>query len=157
MITPDDIDRDFREKASSALNRLGVSGTQFLVQHPNQSKKELAGIIGSGVTARGLTMVLFEEAWQHLSIKQLVQELLYREIVEEFPNGWNEEGSVRPTVKIGGWHYDVSRFAPVYENSTAGILRALGTTHKPIPGWKPLHKDDERLISLFEEFWIEPL
>lgn len=153
MRTPKEIDQNFFKVASNALAVLGVTGTEFLEQHSRQSKKRLAELIGRGVTARGLTMVLFKEARQQSSVRDLVRELLYRKLVQEFPNGWNDDGNIRPTVKLGSWHYDVVEFAPEYEQEATAILKALATTDKPESGWIPSSSDDQRLRELFNTYW----
>ena len=107
------------------------------------------------MTSRGLTMVLFDEASQQSNVRTLAKDLLYRKILEEFPQGWVEDEIVRATVKLGSWHYDVLEFAPEYEGSAAAILRVLATTQVPSRGWKPKSVDDERLRMLFDAHWAD--
>jgi hypothetical protein len=153
MSKKSDIDRDLYERALTELQKLGVTATELMQRHPDCSKKKLAEIIGNRVTSRGLTMTLFEEARRQETVRSLARELLYRKIINEFPEGWFEEENVRSTVKLGSWHYDVLEFAPEYEESAVKILTALATTQKPDVGWKPTTADDERLRLLFETFW----
>lgn len=154
MNTKSSIDQEFHQRAVSELKRLGVTAAELLQNHPDCSKKKLAEIIGNGMTSRGLTMVLFEEARQHSRVRALAQELLYRKILDEFPDGWFEDENVRATVKLGSWHYDVLEFAPEYEESATAVLKAMATTNKPNTGWKPNSSMDERLRLLFETHWM---
>lgn len=154
MSATSDIDLSLYERARQQLGKLGLSATEFIQHHPEASKKQLAELIGNGVTARGLTMKLFEEARQQARVRTLARDLLYRKIVTEFPAGWYEDENVRPTVNLGSWHYDILEFAPEFEDSAASILRAL-MKNRPQPGWKPEDADDERLTLLFEENWTE--
>lgn len=155
MKTKADIDQAFYQQASSALQRSNLSATEFILRYPARSKKELAEILGSGTTSRGLTMVLFAEARQRSLLREVAQDLLFRKIVEEFPNGWFEDENIRPTVKLGGWRYDLLEFAPEFEESATAILKSLASTDKPNDGWKPLSPSDERLRTLFETHWAE--
>ena len=147
------IDRGFLEQALTVLRRHGTSACEFLRENPDRSKKQLAEMLGTGVTSRGLTMALFTEARQQSKVRELVRELLYRKILQEFPDGWRSEDNIRPTVKLGSWHYDVVEFAPECEETATTILKALATNDKPERGWKPQSPEDERLRHLFETYW----
>ena len=151
-----DIDRGFYERARRELERIGVSAREFIRKHPNKSKKELAELIGGGVTSRGLTMKLFEEARACADIGSLARDLLYRTIATEFPDGWYRDDEIHASVKLASWHYDVHEFAPEHEESATQIVQLLTTTKVPELGWKPESADDERLRRMFEENWIKP-
>lgn len=147
------VDRGFHNRARGQLQKLGITATEFLRQHPDCSKVQLAQIINHGVTARGLTIQLFEEAQQQNAVKVLAQELLYREILEEFPEGWFEDPEVRATVKISRWRSDVLEFAPEFREQATAIIKALATTNKPKQGWRPTSADDEEIRFLFDRYW----
>lgn len=153
MITKEDIDQGFYDRAVAELRKLRITAMEFMQRYPGCSKKRLAEIIGNGVTSRGLTMKLFEEAHHQSTVKTLAKELFYRKIVNEFPNGWHEGGKVRATIKIGGWRHDVLEFAPEFGEHATAIIKALATTDKPATGWKPQSPDDERLRFLFDKYW----
>jgi len=153
MIAKEDIDYGFYDRAVSELQKLGISATEFMQRYPHSSKKRLAEIIGNGVTSRGLTMKLFEEAKQQLAVEALAKELLYRKIINEFPEGWFEDDKIRATIKIGGWRHDVIEFAPEFSEQATAIIKALATTYRPNVGWKPSSPEDERLQLLFATFW----
>lgn len=148
-----DIDQGFYERANNEFGKLDLTALEFIQRHPICSKKKLANIIGNGVTARGLTMKLFEEAKQQNILEKIARDLLYRKIINEFPDGWVEDEVIRPAVKLGSWHYDILEFAPEYDESAIKILRALATTHQPNIGWKPSTANDELLLLLFKLFW----
>jgi len=154
MSTKSDIDDGFYQRARSELENRGVTATELLRRHPSQSKTELAKIIGNGVTARGLTMILYQEAHEQTSVRDLARDLLYRKIVQEFPEGWTEDDPVRATVKLGSWHYDVVEFASECEEKATKILQSLATTDRPETGWKPTSSDDEQIRRLFEIHWV---
>lgn len=155
MITKEDIDRGFYDRADAELQKLGITATEFMQRNPDCSKKRLAKIIGNGVTSRGLTMKLFEEAHERSTVSLLAKELLYRETINEFPEGWFEDDNVRATIKVGGWYHDVLEFAPEFREHATAIIKALATTNKPNAGWKPKSPNDERLRLLFEQYWTE--
>ena len=147
------IDRGFYQHAKDALDRIGTSATEFLQRYPKLSKRELAESIGNGVTSRGITMVLFEEARERNDVGRLAKDLLFRKIVAEFPAGWRNDTKVCASVKLGSWHYDILEFAPEFKESAVRILRTLTSINSPEIGWKPESAEDERLSPLFEGSW----
>lgn len=155
MKTIADVDLALHQGALIALHRAKISATDLLLRFPTRSMKELAEILGSGATARGLKMVLFSEARQHSLLREVAQDLLYREILEKFPNGWFEEETIRAIVKLGSWHYDLYKFAPEFEECAIAILKSLAVTNKPPDGWKPLSPSDDRIQTLFDTYWAE--
>lgn len=154
-ISKADVDRHFYEGASRALAEIGMSATEFFRQHPDRSEVGMAQILGRGASALGLIMKLFEEAHENSTVLELAKSLLYRRILDEYPDGWYYDEKIRTTVKLGGWYSDIAEYAPEYEDRALSIVRSLATTNAPELGWKPTGPEDERLRRVFEEYWSE--
>jgi hypothetical protein len=148
-----DIDVGFYKAAKRQLQRLRISASQLLKDNPRRSKKEIAAMVGGGVTSRGLTVVLFEESRNQSTVRSLAKDLLYRKILEEFPDGWEYDDKVHTSVKLGSWHFDIHEFAPEFEDFAAAIVRSLTSSNAPKVGWKPDNRDDERITVVFDKCW----
>lgn len=119
----------------------GTTAIRFFRENPGRSKKELAAVLGGGVTARGLTRKLFEEARSSNCLEQVAKDLLFRKILQEFPDGWSIDDKISTSVKLGSWYSDIIDFFPEYEETAIKIIRAFERNAPPF-GWLPKSLDD---------------
>jgi len=98
--TKEDVDVQFYTDARDALRSANIDALQHLQMNPGLSSIELAKRLGCGASGIGLTMVLYAEAKRTRQVKQLAQELLYRDIMAEFPGGWEDDAKVHASVKL---------------------------------------------------------
>jgi hypothetical protein len=152
-MTKADVDESLYLTARTALDSLKVSALEFLESHPKASQLELAECLNRGTTAIGLTMAIYEEAARTGRTREIAIELLFRRITAEFPDGWCRDENVHAAVKLGGWDYDVARFANECNKWSMAVLRELTVLSEPPIGWKPQSAKDERLQLVFEKYW----
>lgn len=157
-VTEQDVERSFRETARRALDAVKSTAIQFMHQHPGVSKIELAKRLNRGASAIGLTMLIYEEANRTGKTREVARELLFRKIISEFPEGWYEDKRVRASVKLGGWDYDIFKFAESSADYARAVLKDLAIDNMPPTGWKPEGPDDKVLALVFDKYWpAEPL
>ena len=125
----------------ATLAARGTTAIQFFSENPGRSKKELAAVLGGGVTARGLTRKLFEEARASNCLEQVAKDLLFRTILQEFPDGWSVDDKIATSVKLGSWYSDIIDFFPEYEETAIKIIRSFERNAPPF-GWLPKSLDD---------------
>jgi hypothetical protein len=151
----DGVDRMFLRSASVALAEMGCSALELLAANPGVSIPDLAKRVNRGITAIGLIMAAYEEAEQRSVVRETAKDLLIRTICEEFPEGWSDEESVHPVVKIGSWNYGVKRHVKntALASFASDIVHHIATDRSPPRGWKPVDRDDPLIESLFESYW----
>ncbi len=148
-----DVDRHFREVAQNALDRLGVSALEFLYRHPAVSLLELAKRLNRGASAIGLSMVIYQEAERAGRTREIAAELLYRQILAKFPDGWYTDPRVHPMAKLLRWHSAAADYTETSAPYSLAVLRYLTMENAPPEGWKPTSVDDERLRHAFDRCW----
>jgi hypothetical protein len=157
-VTKQDVDRSFRETSRKALDAVKSTAIEFMAEHPAISKVEVAKRLGRGASAIGLTMLIYEEAERTGRTREVARELLFRKIISEFPDGWYEDKKVHAAVKLGGWDYDILKFAESSADYARAVLKDLTIDNVPPTGWKPEGPDDELLTLVFDKYWpAEPL
>lgn len=154
MISKEDVERKFRDEAATAIAAHGTTALAAMKRSPGACKMVVAQLHGAGITPRGLTALLFEEAREASAIRELSRDLLFRKLRSEFPGGWNDAEKVRPFVKLSGWLFDIVDFAPEYGEIARSILKRLAIDNTPPTGWVPTGPDDERVEELFKTFWL---
>ncbi len=153
--TPEDFDGALLKSAERALRNAGSSALQLLGSHPKASLELLAGQIGNGCTARGLVMMIYRDAIRANCLRDTAMDLLYRKVTQEFPTGWNNEGNVRPTVRIGAWYSHISQFVHCDSISAWAerIVRDMAINDPPPTGWVPVGPKDSYLTDVFNRNW----
>jgi hypothetical protein len=149
------VEQAFFNGAAIALKEAGLSALEFLAANPVVSKIELAKRLDRGTTARGLLMVIYHEAERAGVVREVAKDMLIRVILEKFPDGWTSQGSVRPSVKLGGWDRLLSEFVLDPNVSVYGflIIKDLAIDHQPPEGWKPALPNDPLIDELFDKHW----
>lgn len=148
-----DVDRHFREVAQNAFDRLGLSALEFLYRHPAVSLLELAKRLNRGASAIGLSMVIYQEAERAGRTREIAVELLYREILAEFPDGWYTDPRVHAGAKLLMWHSAAADYTATSAPYSLAVLRDLTMENAPSEGWKPTSVSDERLQHAFDRCW----
>lgn len=151
------VDNMFLSCAQNALREAGCSALEFLSANPGLSKLELAKLLNRGASAIGLTMAIYTEAVQKGVVRKTAQDMLLREIVAEFPDGWASTGNVHPAIKIGTWDRTIRSYVP---HASMGkyaydIIQHLAIDHPPPEGWKPELPNDPLIDELFDRYWPE--
>lgn len=149
------VDGKFLAKAQTALKKIGQSAIDFLSSHPDLSKVELARRLNHGANAIGLVMALYDEANRTGKIRELAQELLFRQIRAKFPDGWRVGGSVDPIVSIGSWSFEIGKYGNDESEAEYAqrIIREFGQTNSPPAGWIPESNRDEYIERAFKLHW----
>jgi hypothetical protein len=148
-----DVDRSFHDTAVRALNEHGTTALQFLDQHPDYSLIDLAKCLNRGASAIGLVMVIYEESELAGKTRDVARNLLYREIISEFPEGWFEEAKIRAAVKLGSWHSHIGQYTRDFGGFAAEVLKEVTMRNVPPTGWKPQSPDDDRIRAAFDNCW----
>ena len=149
------VERMFLDRAKSALEDAGYSAFEFLVASPGLSMIELAKRLNRGASALGLIMATYQEACQKGVVREAARDLLVREILEEYPEGWTSEKKIGAGIKLGSWRFEVKKYV---KDQTIGtyateIVRHLSVDHPPPDGWKPDPQDDPLINELFDRYW----
>ena len=151
--TKEDVDIQFYTVARDALRAANVDALQHLQMNPGVSSIELTKRLARGASEIGLSMVLYTEAKRKGQVKQLAQELLYRNINAAFPCGWEDDAKVHASVKLGDWSYQIFRNVREFSVCAVAIIRDLTSKDSPPVGWIPSGADDPRLNALFNAHW----
>jgi hypothetical protein len=151
----DAVDRMFYDRAQDALSAAGRSALELVAANPRISIVELAKRLNKGVSPIGLTMVIYHDAAREGIVREVAKNLLIREILEDFPDGWTAKGNVHPLVKIGKWHSEVAAYGsnPRYGEYADHIVRSLTIDNSPEDGWKPQWPNDPLIDELFDRYW----
>jgi hypothetical protein len=150
---PGPVDLRALDRANEALRQVGCSALEFLATHPGLSKYKLAKQLRTG--AWGLIIALYAEAVREGKVRQTAKDLLIREILNRYPDGWTSSDDVGPSVNLGVWRYEVKkgvRDAESWKHATA-IFRQLTRDHPPPEGWKPQVQEDPLINELFDRYW----
>lgn len=153
------VDDMFLAEARKAFAGAGCTALQFLAENPLVSKIELAKRLaqqsGCGTRAIGLTKAIYDEAVQSNAVRTVAKDLLYRKILQEFPDGWFVEPNICASVKIGDWDYDIHKYVPDKQAGDAAfrIVKQLTIEEPPPDGWKPSLPNDPRIEELFARLW----
>jgi hypothetical protein len=149
------LDAAFLAWTKNALCAAGYSALEFLAANPRLPVAELARKLGPGASGMGLRMAVYEEAMRSGRLRQTAKDLLIRQICQAFPAGWSSTGNVHPSVKIGGWDYDIERYVrpPMFGDRAVQIKRDLTVDHPPPEGWFPDHPTDTLIDELFDRYW----
>ena len=152
-MTIEDVERMFYEGAKRALEQYGSTALELLETQSDFTLKQLAALVNHGITIRGLKAVIYEEAQKAGKVREVAKDLLYREILHEYPNGWYFDPNVAAFVKLGFWDSDIERLVPDYAENAAAIIRELTIENPPPEGWFPQGPDDPLLEELFDKHW----
>jgi len=149
------VNKVFLERARKALFEAGLSALGLLAANPGVSKLLLAEQLNRGVSAIGLAMAIYEEAGNAGMIRDVAKDMLIREILCAFPNGWVSTDSVHPLVKLGFWDDDVRLNVTDTDaiSHSRQILRHLTIDNPPPDGWRPQTQNDPTIDDLFDRFW----
>jgi len=143
----------FAEGAKRALEQYGSTALELLETHSDFTLKQLAALVNHGITIRGLKAVIYEEAQKAGKVREVAKDLLYREILDEYPDGWYFDPKVGALVKLGFWYSTIRDFAPCYKEESRAIIRELTIENPPPEGWFPEGPDDPLLEELFHKHW----
>jgi hypothetical protein len=149
------MDRMFLDGAKKALAEGGQSALEFLAANPEMSKIQLAQHLNRDASALGLVMAIYEEAASAGQVRDIAKDLLFREIMEEFPQGWNSSDTVHPVVRLGDWGHNIRKYVanPKCSEFPILILRELARDKPPPDGWRPSWPNDPRIDDLFDRHW----
>jgi len=155
MKTPADVDRLFQGTARSVLDEKNLTALEWVEQSPGANPVELAKRLQARANAAGLIPLIYLEAAETGKIRMIAKELLLREILARFPDGWFHDDDVRASVKLGGWVSHLRRHSEHHGVLARNVLRELVIDHSPPEGWRPASLDDERLTQVFDKCWPE--
>lgn len=149
--------QSFLQKARNALTEKSYSALEFLAANPGISTIELAKRLNRGANVIGLLNAVYEEAIASDAVRETAKDLLIREILGAFPDGWSSGGEVASSIKIGGWSKTLLDFVndPESFRRAAKIGIHLTKDHPPPEGWKPQPHNDPLIDELFDRYWPE--
>jgi hypothetical protein len=150
-----EVDSMFLGQAQRALAAAGCTALEFLRANPGASTVQLAKLLNHGASALGLVMAVYDEALNQGAVRETAKDLLIREILAEFPEGWNSAGDVRPGVKVGGWRFELKKYGRDKKigECASRIIRELTIDRPPAAGWKPKVGQDPLIDELFDLHW----
>jgi len=153
--TEEDIYHHLFWVAESTLKSRGLTATEHVYTHPRQSILQLANLLKNNVTPVGLTIAIYKEAVSKGLIRQIAKELLFRKIIQEYPDGWTSFDEIGPIVTLVDWVYtfksnvktslEIEHANRIYSDIARDVI--------PPEGWKPESADDLYLIELFNRNW----
>lgn len=148
-------DKMFIDRAERALSAMGHSALGFLAANPSLSTVQLAKKLNRGASPIGITMAVYREASRQGILRTIAKEMLIREILAKFSDGWTTKSDVHPLVTIGNWTSGVIDYSgsPKVAKYAERIVRSLTIDEPPEQGWKPEYPNDSRIDELFERFW----
>ena len=122
---------------------------------PRISTAELAKKLDRGTSAIGVTMAVYHQAAKKDRVREIAKDILIRELLHEFPEGWTARGDIHPLVKLGGWDSDVADYAHSarFGQYAERIVRSLAIDDPPQEGWRPQYPSDPLIDELFEHYW----
>ncbi len=141
------------DRTQTRLKELGVTACELLLSNPDKGSKELVSLMQGSATWLGFVLILFAEARSALFVRKIAQDLLYREVREEFPNGWFTDDDCHALVKLGSWECVIGQALPAHKVEATAILSDLTIDDVPANGWKPTCANDARLVELFDKYW----
>jgi hypothetical protein len=148
-------ERSLCDKTRAALTDAGFDPLSFLASNPRASMVELAKRVNRGATALGLIVSIYEDAITLGIVRETAKDLLLREIMEQFPNGWFTDSAVCASVKLGRWSYHIN--AHVGDTTcgqyASGIVSAITIDEPPPEGWKPELPSDPFIDDVFDRIW----
>ena len=101
----------------------------------------------------GLEMLLYEEAAKTNCFRRTAIDMLFREIVCKFPDGWTNLG-IHPGVRIGIWDMAIRMVGGVEaDHRSSAVLKELAVTNPPAEGWLPQDADDPLIRRAFDLHW----
>src|SRR5262245_2977362 len=100
-------------------------------------------------------MAIYDEAMQSDAVRDTARDLLFRQILAEYPSGWTSAGNVSCGVKLGSWRYEIKRYVrdASFGRFAEDILRDLTVEHRPAEGWSPVGENDPLICALFDRYW----
>jgi hypothetical protein len=100
-------------------------------------------------------MVIYSEAERAGVVRDVAKDLLMRQILAEFPDGWTSRDKVRPFVKLGTWDQMLRKYVldPRVGMYALQISKVLTQLEEPPEGWLPNYPRDQRLDELFDRYW----
>lgn len=152
---PGPLELRFLDRAQAELRSVGCSALDFLAAHRGLATIALAKELNRGASAFGLLMVIYAEARRQGVVRETAKDLLIREILNKFPDGWSLVGKMSPPVKLSSWIYDLDRCIRDnrIEEYADAIIRDLTKDHPPPEGWKPQVMNDPVIDEVFDRFW----
>ena len=151
--TAEDIYDHLLSVAVAALKKKGVSALEYLYSNPNLSQLQLANQLEA--TLAGLRIAFFREAVSKGLVRQIAKELLFRKIVEEYPEGWTSFDEIGPIVNLVSWvtTFKLSVNTSREVDAANRIYTDIARDTLPPEGWKPESADDPFLVELFDRNW----
>lgn len=153
--TADDIFDFLCSAASSALKSRGVTAIEHVYAYPRQSLLQLAKKLENNVTQAGLEVAIYREAISKTLVRPIAKELLFRKIVQEYPDGWTTFDEIGPIVSLVDWVYTFkSNVKSRHEMESAQrVYIAIARDTLPAEGWMPESAADPYLVDLFDRNW----
>lgn len=149
------IDEWIRARTKKALTEGGVTALEWMSANPRVSVVELARRLNRGATGFGMELAIYHEAAEKGVFRKVAKELLIREILNRFPNGWKTDPEISAVVKIGGWDSGITNVArdSDFEKYADLIVRCLAIESPPQEGWIPEWPNDPLIDQLFDRYW----
>jgi hypothetical protein len=149
------VDRMFQDRAENALLARGCSALEFLAANPGVSMTDLAKRLNRGASPIGILMAAYDQARVRGVVRDIAKDLLIRDLLANYTNGWTPAGDVHPFVMIGGWYSEVGAYSRSanYGRYAERIVRSLAIDHPPQEGWKPDYPNDPLIDHLFNLYW----
>jgi hypothetical protein len=149
------VDRMFEDRTEKALSAAGYSALNFLAANPRLSVVELAKRLNRGASAIGITKASYREAAGQGVVRDLAKNMLIREILFRFSDGWTSASNIHPLVTIGRWYSEIAEHAgePRFGQYAEQIIRSLAIDNPPPEGWRPQYPSDPLIDELFRCHW----
>lgn len=141
--------------AKKMLEEQNINLLDWISSNPRLTLKELAFEVGNGVTLYGLWRFALLDASRLGVVRGISKILLFGLILDEFPEGWNNDCGVHPSVKLSSWLFAFdclgqSKIADMAKRVYHDICRI----NPPVDGWKPEDYDDATLGRAFDQEWV---
>ena len=140
--------------AEAALKMADRDATSCFREHPRLNAREVAKAIGLERTPPlGLKLILYEEAAKTHCFRHTAIDMLFREIICEFPDGWTNQG-IHPHIRLSSWDFPF-KFIGVEKamQRAMAVLRELTMTNPPAEGWLPQEANDPLIRRAFDLHW----
>lgn len=149
------VDRMFLDGAKKALAEVGQSALEFQAANPGLSKIQLAQHLNRDASALGLVMAIYEEAASTGQVREVAKDMLLRQVMYKFPQGWTSTDKVSAAVQLGSWDREIHKYVSDtrFGEFAWNIIRELAIDKPPPDGWKPNLPNDPRIDDLFDRHW----
>ena len=140
--------------AEAALQAAGRDVTSCFRECPRLTTSELAKAVGlKRAPPLGLKLILYAEAAKANCLRGTAMDILFREILCEFPHGWSNLG-MSPSVLLSGWMFSIGHTGDMVSKARAtAVLLEMTKTNPPKDGWLPQDSDDPLIRRAFDLHW----